>query len=88
MTNWGDLYYEGKEFEIPEHHFKPGFLSDKLKCVRGARQPRHVTPMGRSVRAPWLALPWPEPARPVGRKRGLKPSPSSVPFPSTGRRWA
>ena len=28
---WGELYYEGKEYETLEHNFKPGILSDALK---------------------------------------------------------
>jgi len=31
MTTFGDLYHEGKEFELKFRKFKPGVISDKLK---------------------------------------------------------
>jgi splicing factor 3B subunit 2 len=31
MSRWGDLYYEGKEFETKENLYKPGKLSEALK---------------------------------------------------------
>jgi len=31
MTSYGDLYYEGKEFEMKFRKFKPGVVSDALK---------------------------------------------------------
>lgn len=35
MTFHGDLYYEGKEFEMRLTHLKPGFLSERLRNALG-----------------------------------------------------
>ncbi|CAM9213640.1 unnamed protein product [Chrysoparadoxa australica] len=45
LTHQGDLYYEGKEFEINMNEKKPGFLSEKLKAALG--MPENAPP-------PWL----------------------------------
>ncbi|CEM37361.1 unnamed protein product [Vitrella brassicaformis CCMP3155] len=33
MTRFGDLYFEGKEYEAKMKHFKPGILTDKIKAA-------------------------------------------------------
>ena len=50
MTNHGDLYYEGKEFEIRLKEKKPGDLSDDLRTALGMP----VGPNAHKVPPPWL----------------------------------
>merc|ERR1719495_2895406 len=50
MTNHGDLYYEGKEFEIRLKEKKPGDLTDELRTALGMP----VGPNAHKVPAPWL----------------------------------
>jgi hypothetical protein len=45
MTRYGEVYYEGKEFETSLVHLKPGVLSDELKDALG---------MGPGHPPPWL----------------------------------
>lgn len=47
LTRWGELYYEGKEFELSKQNCHPGFLSDKLKKALGMDIKTPVPP-------PWL----------------------------------
>jgi splicing factor 3B subunit 2 len=49
MTRHGDMYYEGKEFEVNVKEKKPGLVSDDLKvtclskpCLTHAARPRHA----------------------------------------------
>ena len=48
MTTHGELYYEGKEFEVNMRHHRPGALSDALKTALG--MPSEGVP----VPPPWL----------------------------------
>jgi len=50
MTTYGDLYYEGKEFELRFRKCRPGFVSDRLKRALGMT-PRYkvVAPDGVDV---------------------------------------
>ena len=50
MTPHGDLYYEGKEFEIRLKEKKPGDLSDDLRTALGMP----VGPNAHKVPPPWL----------------------------------
>merc|ERR1711971_995457 len=50
MTYHGDLYYEGKEFEIRLKEKKPGDLSDDLRTALGMP----VGPNAHKVPPPWL----------------------------------
>ena len=50
MTLHGDLYYEGKEFEIRLKEKKPGDLSDDLRTSLGMP----VGPNAHKVPPPWL----------------------------------
>ena len=50
MTLHGDLYYEGKEFEIRLKEKKPGDLSDDLRTALGMP----VAPNAHKVPPPWL----------------------------------
>merc|ERR1712200_196097 len=50
MTMHGDLYYEGKEFEIRLKEKKPGDLSDDLRTSLGMP----VGPNAHKVPPPWL----------------------------------
>merc|ERR1712013_963352 len=50
MTLHGDLYYEGKEFEIRLKEKKPGDLSDDLRTALGMP----VGPNAHKVPPPWL----------------------------------
>merc|ERR1719193_1298818 len=50
MTMHGDLYYEGKEFEIRLKEKKPGDLTDDLRTALGMP----VGPNAHKVPAPWL----------------------------------
>merc|ERR1719328_689916 len=50
MTMHGDLYYEGKEFEIRLKEKKPGDLSDDLRTALGMP----VGPNAHKVPPPWL----------------------------------
>merc|ERR1711962_1763322 len=50
MTLHGDLYYEGKEFEIRLKEKKPGDLSDDLRTALGMP----VVPNAHKVPPPWL----------------------------------
>ena len=50
MTGHGDLYYEGKEFEIRLKEKKPGDLSDDLRTALGMP----VGPNAHKVPPPWL----------------------------------
>ena len=50
MTHHGDLYYEGKEFEIRLKEKKPGDLSDDLRTALGMP----VGPNAHKVPPPWL----------------------------------
>lgn len=50
MSMHGDLYYEGKEFEIRLKEKKPGDLSDDLRTALGMP----VGPNAHKVPAPWL----------------------------------
>jgi len=43
MTRYGEVYYEGKEFETSLVHLKPGVLSDELKDALGMA-PGHPPP--------------------------------------------
>ncbi|GBG79699.1 hypothetical protein CBR_g29963 [Chara braunii] len=45
LTTHGDLYHEGKEFEVKLKEMKPGQLSDELKAALG---------MGEGCPPPWL----------------------------------
>ncbi|PVI08672.1 DUF382-domain-containing protein [Periconia macrospinosa] len=45
MTRYGEVYYEGKEFETSLVHLKPGLLSEELKDALG---------MGPGQPPPWL----------------------------------
>lgn len=45
MTKFGDIYFEGKEYEILAHRFKPGVISDKLRTALN---------MGPKSPPPWL----------------------------------
>jgi splicing factor 3B subunit 2 len=37
LTNFGELYYEGKEFEVKLKEKRPGVLSEELKAALGIR---------------------------------------------------
>ena len=50
MTNHGDLYYEGKEFEIRLKEKKPGDLTDDMRTALGMP----VGPNAHKVPPPWL----------------------------------
>ena len=50
MTYHGDLYYEGKEFEIRLKEKKPGDLTDDLRTALGMP----VGPNAHKVPPPWL----------------------------------
>merc|ERR1712110_318757 len=50
MTHHGDLYYEGKEFEIRLKEKKPGDLTDDLRTALGMP----VGPNAHKVPPPWL----------------------------------
>ena len=43
LTNFGELYYEGKEFEHDASKFKPGIMSDALRLALGMTDP-HAPP--------------------------------------------
>jgi splicing factor 3B subunit 2 len=47
LTNFGDLYTDGKEFEIKLKHAQPGKISDGLRKALGM-------PSGEDVPPPWL----------------------------------
>jgi splicing factor 3B subunit 2 len=47
ITCWGQIYFEGKEFEPPEHYRDPGSMSDKLKGALGMGSNSCIPP-------PWL----------------------------------
>lgn len=47
LTGFGDVYFEGREFEIRLKHLQPGKLSDKLRKALGM-------PQGDDVPPPWL----------------------------------
>ena len=38
MTSFGDMYYEGKEYEIIKSDFKPGKLSPALRTALGINE--------------------------------------------------
>ena len=38
MTSFGDMYYEGKEYEIIKTDFKPGKLSPALRAALGINE--------------------------------------------------
>jgi splicing factor 3B subunit 2 len=38
MTSFGDMYYEGKEYEIIKNDFKPGRLSPALRAALGINE--------------------------------------------------
>ena len=44
LTKFGDLYYEGKEFEQDTSKFKPGVMSDKLRAALGMTDPTAPPP--------------------------------------------
>ncbi|CAI6330206.1 unnamed protein product [Periconia digitata] len=44
MTKYGEVYYEGKEFETSLVHLKPGVLSEELKEAVGMNQPGQPPP--------------------------------------------
>mmetsp|Transcript_39672 Transcript_39672/g.46370 ORF Transcript_39672/g.46370 Transcript_39672/m.46370 type:complete len:584 (-) Transcript_39672:201-1952(-) len=47
LTHFGDLYYEGKEFEISRRDYTPGVLSDRLREALGLPDTGHPP-------TPWL----------------------------------
>ncbi|KAL6573960.1 hypothetical protein OROHE_001502 [Orobanche hederae] len=74
LTTHGDLYYEGKEFEVKLREMKPGTLSQELKEVLG--MPEGAPP-------PWLINMqiWPPPSYPHLKIPGLNaPIPPGAKF--------
>jgi len=51
FSRFGDLYFEGKEFEVKYRGFKPGYISDKLKRALGMTVHLHsyVSPPHKSL---------------------------------------
>merc|ERR1719328_505688 len=80
MTLHGDLYYEGKEFEIRLKEQKPGNLTDDLRTALGMP----VGPNAHKVPPPWLiAMQWygPPPSYPNLKIPGLNaPIPDGCSF--------
>jgi splicing factor 3B subunit 2 len=48
LTNFGELYYEGREYEIKLKHLQPGKLTDRLKKALGMPTNENDVP------PPWL----------------------------------
>uniref|UniRef100_A0A061RQR5 Splicing factor 3b subunit 2-like n=1 Tax=Tetraselmis sp. GSL018 TaxID=582737 RepID=A0A061RQR5_9CHLO len=75
LTGMGDLYYEGKEFEIQTKHCQPGHLSSELKAALG---------MSEDGPPPWLINMQrygPPPSYPALRVPGLNaPIPEGASF--------
>jgi len=85
LTSHGDLYYEGKEFEVNMKERKPGVLSNELKAMLGMQ----VVTSSTSEKAPPLPPPWlinmqrfgPPPSYPNMRIPGLSaPIPQGASF--------
>lgn len=75
FTNFGEIYFEGKEYELSRKEFKPGFLSQALRNALG------MTPL---APPPWLYNQQrfgPAPSYPYLRVAGL-----SAPIPE-GAQW-
>lgn len=56
MTRHGDMYYEGKEFEVNHKEKKPGVYSAALMAALGMQPPKEggTAPSGSSTPPPWL----------------------------------
>merc|ERR1712039_929599 len=47
MTKIGEIYYEGKEYELLEKNWRPTYISDRLREALGMEKGSHIPP-------PWL----------------------------------
>jgi splicing factor 3B subunit 2 len=80
MTKFGDLYYEGKEYETKVFHKKPGFLSEELRDALGMTSKLAPPPwlinmqrVGPPPSYPWLKIPGLSAPIPEGASWGYQP---------------